>query len=369
MNGSRTVATRRWIKRAAIQGGLEAMALATGSGLGRSARGLGSIFTLHHVRPPSSKAFDPTAHLAITPQFLEEAILALKASGHRALRLDDLPAHLENPQDTRPVMVFTLDDGYRDNAEHARPVFERHNIPFTVFVTGGFVDRTHSIWWKTAEALLAKVETFELDFGEGLTKWPSKTLHEKYAAFDRLHKALTCIRQDTIVARLDDYALRNGISPLDIVAEETMDESALRALTLCPLANLGAHTISHSNLAHMDEDLLLRELAESAERVCAITGEKPKSFAYPYGDATAAGRREFAAAGRAGFDLAVTTRPGVLRRSSSAALHALERISLNGYYQRARYVKALASGLPFAARNLVRRADPYKLTQRSADYG
>lgn len=353
MQGPKTVATRRWIRRAAIQGGLEAMALAARGGLCPSARGLGAIFTLHHVRPAAGKAFDPAAHLSVTPQFLEEAIIALKASGHRPIALDDLPAHLENPRDDRPVMVFTLDDGYRDNAEHARPVFERHGIPFTVFVTGGFVDRTHSIWWKTAEALLARVDTFEFDFGNGMVRLPARSLREKYAAFDRLHKALSCARQEAVIGRLDDYAVRHGIAPLDIVAGEVMDESELRDLIKSPLASLGAHTISHSNLAHTDEILLRREIEESANRVEAIAGKRPTNFAYPYGDRCAAGMREFEAAGRSGFRLAVTTRPGVLRRSDTGAMHALRRVSLNGYYQKTRYVRALASGLPFAARSLL----------------
>ena len=69
MLGPNTVAARRMVKRAVIQGGLEAVSLLSRTGFMARARGLGAIFTLHHVRPACHKDFDPAAHLTITPEF------------------------------------------------------------------------------------------------------------------------------------------------------------------------------------------------------------------------------------------------------------------------------------------------------------
>ena len=52
-------------------------------------------------------------------------------------------------------IAVTLDDGYRDNAEHALPVFRRHGVPFTIFVCPGFCDRTSELWWEALERIIA----------------------------------------------------------------------------------------------------------------------------------------------------------------------------------------------------------------------
>lgn len=336
------------VKRAAIQGGLEAVSLLAKSGLIPGARGLGAIFTLHHVRPASGKLFDPAAHLTITPEFLDASIAKLMAQGYVPVALEDLPEFLARSDIPGPAMVFTLDDGYRDNNLFARPVFEKHGVPYTIFVSGGFADRSHSIWWETAEELLARIDQFTFDFGHGEITLTTRTLPEKYAAFDRLHKSLACVEQDAIITRLDAVARAGGICPTGIVDREVMDERELRALAATPLARLGAHSISHVNLAHINPERLRSEMVRSASRVAEITGEHPLTFAYPYGDSCAAGPREYQAAKDLGFKLAVTTNPGILHRSSLQNRYSLRRISLNGYYQKSRYVGALASGIPFA---------------------
>ena len=348
MVGPKTVAARRMLKRAAIQSGLEAVSLFAKTGLMSGARGSGAIFTLHHVRPATHKVFDPAAHLTITPEFLDASIARLKADGHVAVALEDLPEFLANPDRPGPAMVFTLDDGYRDNNQFARPVFEKHGVPYTIFITGGFVDRTHSIWWETAELLLARIDEFVFDFGNGEERLPTRNPTDKYAAFDRLHKALACNEHRPIVERLGEQARAAGICPTGLVDREVMDEPELRGLAHTPLASLGAHTISHPNLAHLDAAEMRREIGQSAERVAEITGKAPRTFAYPYGDRCAAGPREYRTAQELGFKLAVTTNPGTLRAGSLESVFSLPRISLNGYYQKCRYVGALASGIPFA---------------------
>ncbi|WP_104664794.1 polysaccharide deacetylase family protein [Ensifer adhaerens] len=336
---------RTIVRRAAIAGGLEVAGGLSRAGLMAGARGRGAIFTLHHVRPKPARAFDPNAHLEITPDFLDVALTTLKRDGYRFVALEHLPEALATKGG--PVACFTLDDGYRNNLEHARPIFERHQAPFTVFVAGGFVDRTHTLWWETLADLLATNETLRFDFGRGLETLHVSATAQRQAVFNRIAAFIHSHDEAKAIACLNAAALDHGIDPLAITERLTLDEAGLRRLDESPLASLGAHTISHRSVARLTDAEARREIEESLRRVEAITGRRPLTFAYPYGDAPAVSPRDHGIAADLGFTLAVTTQPGTLAAWMQSGLHALPRISLNGHFQRSRYVSALASGIPF----------------------
>ena len=87
----------------------------------------------------------------------------------------------------------------------------------------------------------------------------------------------------------------------------------------------------------------------------AVLGRPPAHLAYPYGDPTTAGPREFRIAAELGFKTAVTTRPGMLFPAHRDHLTALPRVSLNGNWQDIGYCEVLLSGAPFALWNRGRR--------------
>lgn len=313
-----------------------------------ASRGRGVIFTLHHVRPAlAPSAFQPNGHLEVTPEFLDAAISALFAEGYEPVALEDVPARLAAPGGRR-FFAMTLDDGYRDNRDHALPVFRKHGVPCTVFVTKGYIERSHTMWWRTAEALIAKGENIALDLDTAPRPIVCASSADKVRAFGQIAAVALHSRQDEAIDALDRSALSSDIDPLALVDEAVMDADELRSFSADPLVSLGAHSVSHASLAHLDEARLYEELRGSRDTVAAITGRPPKTFAYPYGKAAAASEREFRAAARAGYEIAVTTVPGILAGDAmTRAPMALPRISLNGYFQKPRYVTALASGLAF----------------------
>ncbi|MDB5525940.1 MAG: polysaccharide deacetylase [Rhizobium sp.] len=334
------------IKRAIISSGLEAAALMSSMGVGKAARGRGAIFTLHHVRPRASNAFQPNDILDITPEFLETAILALKREGYQFIRIEDIASRLSSPE-TTPFACFTLDDGYRDNAEFAASIFTKYGVPFTIFLTKGFVDATHSMWWETIDMVLNQIDRLQFDFGNGPETVAAATNPQKLIAFNRIADFINNADETQAVGRLDDAASKAGIDPLGITRTLTMRGDALRTLAENPLVTYGAHTVSHRGLARLSAQEAEREIAESVNRVTEIVGVEPKSFAYPYGDQRSVSQRERGMLRSLGIDIAVTTRPGTLGPQHASDLTATPRISLNGHYQKARYVGALASGLPF----------------------
>jgi peptidoglycan/xylan/chitin deacetylase (PgdA/CDA1 family) len=136
-----------------------------------------------------------------------------------------------------------------------------------------------------------------------------------------------------------------------------MDWSEIAEMARDPLATIGAHTVNHVMLAKSPEAVVRAELTRSRTVLEAALGSAPVHFAYPFGDRTTAGPREFAIAAEVGYKTAVTTRPGVLFAEHAGHLTALPRISLNGTYQDERFISVLMSGAATALWNGFRRVD------------
>ncbi len=333
--------------RAGVSGALEIANLMQKAGIMKSAGGAGVIFMLHLVRPHDQRTFRPNESLEVTPEFLDIALSQLTSDGFDFISLDAVPDRLANGPADRRFAVFTLDDGYRNNLEYAAPVFSRHNAPFTVFVTKGFVERSHSMWWETLAEVLNATDSLSIDLGDGVEKIACASLAEKAAAFGGIAGLVNSGDEAAMVKRLDAAAPQYGVEPLAVMESLTMSPAELASLCENPLASLGAHTISHRGLCRLDNVEARQEILGSAECVQTLTGKWPRTFAYPYGDGRSVSPREAAICAEFGMDIAVTTRANTLHHGASGAMTLLPRISINGLYQKARYVSALASGIPF----------------------
>ncbi len=338
---------RRNVKRWLIGVGLEASAFATGAGLMKAARGSGVIFTLHHVRPEAPSIIGPNRHLEVTPEFLDLAIRQLKSLGYDFVALSEVSARLTSPS-TAPFAAFTLDDGYRNNAEYALPVFARHGVPFTVFIAQGLAEHRQPLWWEIMGRLLREKERITFDFGRGAETVELKTSVQQLDTFFRFASYVWAHEETEAVAALCRLAERYDIDPLAITRELLMGPEELKSFAAHPLVSLGAHTVTHRKLCRLTADEAADEMRQSADWLAGLTGTRPTAIAYPYGSRDAVGPREFQTAHDVGFVIGLTTQPGMLTEDDLSRPTALPRVSLNGYYQKPRYVTALASGIPFA---------------------
>src|SRR5262249_61081913 len=99
----------------------------------------------------------------------------------------------------------------------------------------------------------------------------------------------------------------------------------------------------------------LAEVTGGRGRLEARLGTPIRHFAYPFGGRAEVGAREIRLAQQAGFATAVTTRHGNLQREHRKHVHALPRISVNGFHQSMRELAVLLSGAPSALENRLRR--------------
>ena len=259
---------------------------------------------------------------------------------------------------SRRFASFTFDDGYRDNRDFALPVMREFEAPFTVHVTSDFAQGVGHLWWIALEMVIARASSIEIEIDGVATRLDTPTPAAKQAAFDRLHDWLRGLPGgDDLQREIDGLCVRYGVDEAAICRELCMSFDELTSFAADPLISIGAHSVTHCNLARQSPEVASREMAVSRERIEQALQRPVAHLAYPYGDRFAAGPREFALAKAAGFKTAVTTRPGMIFRESAGYLTALPRVSLNGNYQEKRILPVLTSGAATAMWNGFRRID------------
>ena len=313
-------------------------------------RGRGVIFTLHHVRPEPPPQFAPNRILTITPDFLEQVIVHVLSAGYDIVRLDDIPAILKSKDAARPFAAFTFDDGYRDNRDHALPVFEKYGLPFAIYIASELADGTGDLWWLALEEALRRLDSVTYGGGGNTApyKLPASSVAEKDKAFEAVYWWLRGLPEAASRAYVQDLCKKAGFDPKPLAADLVMRWSELKVLACHPLVTLGAHTLGHWALAKLPLDEARRQVRDSVQRLETETGLPCRHFSYPYGDEGSAGPREFELLKEFGLSTAVTTRKSLIHAHHGALLTALPRLSLNGNFQDLASLEVLLTGAPFA---------------------
>jgi peptidoglycan/xylan/chitin deacetylase (PgdA/CDA1 family) len=319
--------------------------------------GVGAIFMLHHVRPCRHGEFQPNRHLEVTPEFLRQMLTHLRSRGIDIIGMAEVHERLIERNFSRRFASFTLDDGYRDNRDFALPVMRQFDAPFTLYVTSDFAAGIGRLWWIALEMAVAKASAIEVAIDGVACRLDTATPPAKEAAFDRLHDWLRGLPEHEMRREMSALCDRTGVDEAAICRALCMTWDELKSFAADPLVTVGAHSVSHCNLAAQSEAIAGEELTVSRARIEAALQRSVVHLAYPYGDRVAAGSREFALASAAGYRTAVTTRPGMVFPESASHLMALPRVSLNGNYQDTRILPVLTSGAATAMWNGFRRVD------------
>jgi len=347
------------VSRAIVWAGLESLYFSGGHRVARRfLSGIGAILTMHRVRPPLPAGFQPNRSLEITPEFLDEMIVRLRRSGADLVSMDEAVARIKAGNSSSRFVALTFDDGYRDNLEHAWPVLKRHNVPFTLYLPSSFADGKGDLWWIALERAVTALPSIEVTIAGEALRFDCADDAAKEETFRAVYWRLRAIGDESEMrAIIAGLAAKAGIDAAAICAAECMGWDEVRRLAADRLCTIGAHTDRHIMLAKAGANEARAEMLRGAGRIAAMLGPKPRHFAFPVGDPTSAGPRDFALAAELGFDSAVTTRAGVLFPDHARHLHALPRISVNGDFQRLRYLDVLLSGAPTYVMNGFRRVN------------
>ena len=320
--------------------------------------GVGAILTMHHVRPARRDRFQPNRMLEVTPEFLGRVIRSLRRSRIDIVSLDEMHRRMTEADFSRRFVCLTFDDGYRDIKQWAYPILKQAEVPFAIYVPTSFPDRLGDLWWLTLEAVIARNIHVRIEIDGRNRIFDCAAVAEKRALFDELYWWLRSLPTEMEMRdAVKNLAACYGIDAAAICREHCMDWPELAELAADPLVTIGAHTVSHPMLAKLTQEKVRAEIDLSRSVIEAALSLRPEHLSYPFGDRSSAASREFDIAAELGFKTAVTTRPGVLFPEHGRHLMALPRVSLNGEYQRMRYVHVLLSGSATAMWNGFRRLD------------
>jgi peptidoglycan/xylan/chitin deacetylase (PgdA/CDA1 family) len=304
----------------------------------------GVIFTLHRVLPDEPADFSPNAILQVRPDFLAYCLERVRDLGIDIVSLDEALERLAAPQKGRPFVVLTFDDAYRDNLHHALPILQAHEAPFTLYVPTAFVDGVGQLWWQAIEDIIARQEAVAFTENGETEYVDTRTVAQKNEAFNRLYWRLRKLPEPERLALLAEFTTAYGYDLARQCRELIMDWQELRLFAGDPLCTIGAHTVNHYELAKLPPAQAADEMIQSVNVIKAQFGIRPAHISYPLGGPLSCGPREFALARDLGFRTGVTTRPGGLYPHHLETVTALPRISLNGYFQKQRYVDVFSSG-------------------------
>ena len=108
--------------------------------------------------------------LAIAPRRFAEQMAVLRDEGYRVVDVVEAGRLLSGREPLDRVVALSFDDGYRDVAEHALPVLERHGFRATVFIATAVIDGTaHFTWYERQPPVLGWSDIAALDRGSAFT--------------------------------------------------------------------------------------------------------------------------------------------------------------------------------------------------------
>ena len=182
----------------------------------------------------------------VTKENFEEQMKYLKENNYASLTFKNIQngEYKKRFYKDKKYVIITFDDGYKDNLKNALPILKKYNMKMVLFLITG----------------------------------------EKYNKWD---------------ADVDD---REKEKRFDLMTDEEV-----RELISSGLVEIGGHTTVHLDMPNTDLKIIENDLKQSNEGLEKITGYKPISFAYPWGNSTKNVREVVR---NSGYSFAVSTEEG-----------------------------------------------------------
>lgn len=240
------------------------------------------VLNYHRVRPDDpdfEPEFDENVFTIGASQFAVQ-MKWLAQNTHVLSEEKLIKAIREKKRFSRPAVMVTFDDGYRDNYTLAYPALKQNHIPAIFFISTGIIDKREVGWWDMIAYLVKKSSLPEINFNQ--QRFDLKK--SRQTAIDFFQQRMKLEKYERTRHLIEDLA---RILEVDFPAPDLQDRQLLTWEQIEEMTQdvvtIGAHTHSHRVLATLDPTAQREEMVLSKLVLEKKLGRKVSSIAYPVG--------------------------------------------------------------------------------------
>jgi peptidoglycan/xylan/chitin deacetylase (PgdA/CDA1 family) len=251
--------------------------------------------------------------------------IEMVARYYKPVSIGDVQAFLNGGKNVpERAVAVTFDDGYADNYEVAAPVLDRFGVPGAFYATIKNVDTSTPPWYCRLRNAFHVSPRNDWPDAQDDCHWPLGTRTERHESFLVASRRLAKLAGEPQMKTLVQIENELEVQPLGFAGAPMMSWDQLRGLVKGGHI-VGSHTMTHPNLAYVDDAVVRSELKESKRAMEEQLGSPVVHFSYPspilqphFTAATIKHARQL------GYETSVTCVPGVVRRGQEPL--ALRRV-------------------------------------------
>jgi peptidoglycan/xylan/chitin deacetylase (PgdA/CDA1 family) len=222
--------------------------------------------------------YDPQL-LCVSPDNFENQLSTLKKEGI-FLDIEEFTDILSSGKNfPKNSFLITFDDGYADNLVNAVPLLNSLNLPSVFYISTAGIGTEKLMWWDELDLVFKNLKESK-NINELLKKYgfsDSGSLYRYYLSACKTAKSLeerehllTEIRSITAIDHENKYRM--------LSLEE------FKRLGSSKQCTIGAHTVNHLSLAHLNIADKEKEIIESIRWLKEKCGSEISHFSFPYGE-------------------------------------------------------------------------------------
>ena len=212
-----------------------------------------------------------------------EILSLLESMQSQFMLMSELEDSIQEDKILEKVVCLTFDDGFRNNLNTAIPLMNTFNAKATIYVTTDFIEKNLMSWIDRVEFAVDSTQAKFLDL-HGYS-FPMGSLPQKIQCLKDIRKIYKqkLVDKSLLASEIQMLLIHKEVYSNNSDLDQKLTWSEVKRVEEMENFEIGAHTISHPSLSHLDTMQQHFEVEESLNIISKKTGYKINLFAYPEG--------------------------------------------------------------------------------------